>query len=319
MLTQLIGLSYDEAAIVCGVPVGTMPFTRGLRPRRAHGRPCAGRSGRRMRRPRLRTFTVRVIEADSRLELRWRSGADVLVPDYDGHSYLRVGPKGVKENQQSNAVYLNRSRLGSATIPDGLKPDGPPVWKRISTDPVARWHDHRIHWMSSSLPPQVAGKTGRRQLIQDWEVPVIQGSTGFTVTGTLFWVPGAIPALAVLVGIAFGIRGSTGAGFGRLFSVGYVSIAAWLLAADAVVLRLRRHDDARYLLTFAAGLMFVVGGLAEFTVLSGTRVPFAFSVGLARWCIAVTLGLGFGLAVAGVLLTRPAPTVTPTVNPAVGM
>ena len=24
MLTQLIGLSYDEAAIVCGVPVGTI-------------------------------------------------------------------------------------------------------------------------------------------------------------------------------------------------------------------------------------------------------------------------------------------------------
>ena len=304
------------------------------------------------------TFTVRVIEAGSRLELRWRSGADVLVPDYDGQPYLRVGPKGVEENQQSNAVYLNRSRLGSTTIPDGLKPEGPSKWKRISLDPVARWHDHRIHWMSSSVPPQVAGETGRRQLIQDWNVPVTQGSAAFTVAGTLFWVPGpsparfliiaavlaaaliglslrarrtatgarhaatgAIPPLALLVaadavhlvGISFGIRSSAGAGFGRLFSVGYVSIAAWLLAGVAVVLLMRRRDDALYLLTFAAGLMFVVGGLADFTVLSRTSVPFAFSVGLARWCITSTLGLGSGLAVAGVLLTRPVPTVTATV------
>ena len=53
--------------------------------------------------------------------------------------------------------------------------------------------------------------------------------------------------------------------------------------------------------------MFVVGGLADFSVLSRTSIPFAFSVGIARWCIAVTLGLGLGLATAGVLLTRPTP------------
>ena len=86
--------------------------------------------------PQATTFTVQVIEAGSRLELRWRSGDVVVVPDYDGYPYLRIGSKGVEENQQSNAVYLNRSRLGSTTIPDGLKPDGPPEWKRISTEPV---------------------------------------------------------------------------------------------------------------------------------------------------------------------------------------
>ena len=302
--------------------------------------------------PRTTAFSVRVVEAGSRLELRWRSGDDVLVPDYDGHPYLRVGPKGVEENQQSNAVYLNRSRLGSTTIPDGLKPDGPPQWKLLATEPVARWHDHRIHWMSSSAPPQVAGKTNQRQLIQDWDVPVTQGGLGHHVSGTLFWVPGpsptsflgaaavlaaaligfalwarrsasgvrrsclaVIPAVVVLVvadalhlfGIAFGIEGSTASGFGRLFSVGYVSIAAWVLAATATALLLRRRDDALYLVTFAAGLMFVVGGLADFSVLSRTSIPFAFSVGIARWCIAVTLGLGLGLATAGVLLTRPTP------------
>jgi hypothetical protein len=310
--------------------------------------------------PAPRTFSVRVIEAGSRLELRWRSGADILVPDYDGHPYLRIGRDGVQENQQSNAVYLNRSRLGSTAIPDGLRPDGPPEWKRIATEPVARWHDHRIHWMSSALPPQVAGRTDQRSHIQGWDVPLTQGSTTYHVNGVLSWVPGpsplpylgvsavlaaaliglaiwsrstaagvrraclaAVPALVVLVaadavhlaGIAFGIRSATGTAFGRLFTVGYVSIAGWVLSVIAVVLLVRRRADALYLVTFAAGLMFVVGGLADYSVLSRTSVPFAFPVGVARWCIAVTLGMGLGLGVAGVLLTRPLPRALDPATP----
>ena len=81
-------------------------------------------------------YQAKVIETGNRFELRWKSGPELLVPDYDDHPYLRIGPKGVEENQQSNAKYLNSSRLGSTDIPDGLKPEGPPQWKRISTRPI---------------------------------------------------------------------------------------------------------------------------------------------------------------------------------------
>jgi hypothetical protein len=77
--------------------------------------------------PSSEAYQARVIETGNRFELRWKSGAELTVPDYDDHPYLRIGPKGVEENQQSNAKYLNSSRLGSTNIPDGLKPEGPPA------------------------------------------------------------------------------------------------------------------------------------------------------------------------------------------------
>ena len=50
-------------------------------------------------------FSAGKVEAGSRLELRWRSGPEVLVPDYDGHPYLRIGPKGVDRAQASGGVF----------------------------------------------------------------------------------------------------------------------------------------------------------------------------------------------------------------------
>ena len=61
-------------------------------------------------------FTLRSIEAGSRLELRWLSGDEIQVPDYDGHPYLRIGSAGTFENTQSNSTYLNRDRNGATQI-----------------------------------------------------------------------------------------------------------------------------------------------------------------------------------------------------------
>lgn len=293
-------------------------------------------------------FAVRVIEAGSRIEVRWRRGPALVVPDYDGHPYLRIGPAGVEENTQSNAVYLNRTRSGGAAIPTDLRPEGPPTWQRTSAEPVARWHDHRIHWMGSSTPVRDGG---REQVVYpDWQIAVRSGSTAYVVHGELRWVPGpsplpwyalavavtallvgpalwagrdrarrrlvravAVAALGLLVvcdgvhlfGIAFGTIGPVGAALGRVVSIGYTSLAAWVMAAVAAVLLARGREDALYLAVFSAGLMTVVGGIADAAVLARSAVPFAFGVGVARPVIALTLGLGIGVAVAGVLLTRP--------------
>jgi hypothetical protein len=302
--------------------------------------------------PQTGGFAVQVIEAGSRLELRWKSGAQIEVADYDDRPYLRIGPKGVEENQQSQAVYLNRSRQGSDLPPANLNPDGPPQWKRISTEPVARWHDHRVHYMGTSIPPIVNGKEDQRVVISPWTVSFVQGNVKTDVTGQLLWVPGPSPltywllagavALAILAialwagmsaakrmkavrivsaltvllvivdaihlfGIAFGIRGTFAQGLGRVFTVGFVSIAAWLLAIIGVVLALRRRSDAPYLLTFAGGLMAIVGGFADLVVLSRSSIPFAFGANVVRLSVTLTIGLGIGVALAGILLTRPIP------------
>ena len=106
-----------------------------------------------------------------------------------------------------------------------------------------------------------------------------------------------------LAGIAGGVLG--GSVVGRFLSVGWASVAAWIMVVVAVVLLVRGRDDALYLLTFAGGTITLVGGMADLTVLSRSSVVFAYSITLARTVVALTLGLGVGLVVASVLLTRP--------------
>jgi hypothetical protein len=304
-------------------------------------------------------FTLKSIEAGSRLELQWENGPEIVVPDYDGFPYLRIGSNGTFENQESNATYLNRDRNGSANIPDGLNPKGKPRWKKISSDPIARWHDHRAHRMGGD-PPQVRKQPGRAHLVQRNELEILQGAdaNGQMQSGTrkfkavveVRWKPGpsSMPwlafagALAVgiaawslvggrtirgrkrlripltlavltlvvvdvvhLLGIAFGVRGTVGEGLGRAATIGFGSFAAWIAAFAGLALFLKRRDDGLYLVTFAAGLMALVGGFSDMSSLGQTSVPFAFSTIVARVVITLTIGLGVGLLVAGVLLTRP--------------
>jgi hypothetical protein len=308
--------------------------------------------------PTSKAYEANVIETGNRFELRWKSGPELIVPDYDDHPYLRIGPKGVEENQQSNAKYLNSSRMGSTNIPDGLKPEGPPEWKRISTEPVARWHDHRIHRMTADLPEPVAKDPNKTHIIDTAPVLFSAGSTLVTATTEMRWIPGPSPVpyfvlaglLAVvalgaalwarnnlarrrvavkivcalctvlvvadvvhLVGISFGVVGPLGEALGRMVSVGFVSLAAWAITLTGMVLALRNRLDAPYLLTFGAALMAVVGGLADLGILSKSSLPVAFGDGgpaLVRLLVAITIGLGIGVAIAGVLLTTPIRTLS---------
>ena len=302
--------------------------------------------------PTTTTFTATSIEATSRIELRWLSGPTLEVLDYDGYPYLRVGRDGVEQNQQSFAVYLNKDRNGATQVPENLKPEGPPTWKKVSSQTVVRWHDHRAHWMGNVKPDGVRARPNERQVVQPFSFVVKQGGRTYTVSGSLEWIPGPSPipllslavaiglaliamaiwtgtrpdrrmkvrlavaagALALLaidaahlVGIAFGVRGSTSSAFGRMLSVGFVSIVAWLLLLIGSALVIRRRFDAYYLLVLGAGLVTVIGGISDFGVLSRSNSPFAFSVGLLRILVALTLGLGLGLVVACVLLTRRNP------------
>lgn len=295
--------------------------------------------------PAAEGFSVKVVEAGNRLEVKWQSGPEIVINDYDDHPYLRIGPTGAFENRQSNAVYLNADRRGATTIPSGLRPDGPPEWRKLHRAPVVRFHDHRVHWMGTSPPPQVEAARGRGHLIQTWEVPINRGNTSFVVSGDLRWVPGPspIPPLAAagalgllsvgavamfasrghfrralmifsgmlgslvvvdavhLFGIAFGVKG--GSGFGRVVSIGWVSLAAWVIALLTIVALRGQRMDALYVGVFAAGIVTLVGGLSDLSILSSSSLPFAFSNGVARAAIALTLGLGIATVITGVILT----------------
>jgi len=147
--------------------------------------------------------TVRVVEAGGKLELTNHSSQPVLVLGYDNEPYLRVGPSGVQENERSPSTWSNRSAVPPKTRPPaGLDPSAAPRWRRLSTVPVAIWHDHRSHWAGPGDPPAVRAARGRTQVVvPDWRVPLRVGSQTVIVSGEIEWVPGPAPWLWIAVAV----------------------------------------------------------------------------------------------------------------------
>ena len=144
--------------------------------------------------PRIPGLSVRVVDLGNHLELVNRTAVDVIVLGYGGEPYLRVGPDGVFENENSAATYLDRTRYGTTPVPSFATTQNAtthPRWKRISGGETVRWHDHRIHWMGAGAPPQVqVAPSGLHHLGPPWHVAMLYGTRRIAVTGQLDWVPG---------------------------------------------------------------------------------------------------------------------------------
>ena len=109
---------------------------------------------------------------------------------YRDDPYLRIGPDGVYQNRRSTATYLNRSRKGTTKPPPEAEAGGDPVWEKVSSGTVARWHDHRIHWMLIQNPPTVRANPDQRHVvIPQWVIPMKLGSQAVQVKGDLVWQP----------------------------------------------------------------------------------------------------------------------------------
>jgi len=290
-------------------------------------------------------LSVRVIEDGSRLELT-NHGPEVVVLGYDGEPYLRVGPHGVFENTLSPATYLNCSRKGCPISPVA-NAEAPPQWKQISSGQTVRWHDHRTHWMGGQPPPDVRRAPGQVHHRPPWTVSLVQGDTHIALTGRLTWVPGQSPGswlllalglavvaaalgvfgywglpLAVLVAVltindfyhAVGIAWSFGGGFwtkvGKLFSGSFYSTIGWMLGVVAVWLLARRRIDGLYAAVFAGISAALFTGLLDITVLSRSQAPFDGLIGVDQLTVAVSLGLGTGVAVAAFVALRRLPRDT---------
>lgn len=157
--------------------------------------------------PSLPGLHLEVLEFADRLVLSNHTGQTVTVYGYQGEPYARVLANGAVEvNERSPAYFLNQSFYGAVNVPSAASPGAKPAWTLIDRTGQLEWHDHRIHWMSPALPPQVKDK-GKRTRIFDWQVPISVGTQRGAVDGQLFWVPeqgtktpvAAIVALVVLV------------------------------------------------------------------------------------------------------------------------
>jgi hypothetical protein len=291
--------------------------------------------------PTLPGLHIKVIEAGSRVELSYTGTKTIYVLGYVDEQYLRIDKRGVFQNLNSPATYINKTRNG-VDPPDDVDPRKKPEWEKVSSGRVARWHDHRIHFMGGFNPPPVRNSPGTRHVINDdWKVKVTDGTTTAVAHGSLVWVPGPSPApmlllalvlmagllllawrvspfipvavaTAVLVvvdvvhayAIGFANAGAFGTKLALTFSSSIVSVPAWAVGIGAVVLLLRKRVDGFFAAVFCGAIVAVVGGLADLTVLSRSTVPFALSASVARPIVAASLGLGIGVAAASGLAIR---------------
>ena len=301
--------------------------------------------------PEMETLTVRVVEVGSRLELINRTGERVIVRGYQEEPYLRIDPEGgVFINERSPATYLNADREGSLQPPPDADPSAEPEWERIDDGVVARWHDHRAHWMGTRDPPPVRDAPGETHVvIPEWEITVDVDGEEVIVTGDLTWIPGpsaapwlalsavlalavaaaaftqrARPLLATTVGVlvlvdmvhvggeAASGAGGFAAGLGAVLSGSYFSLAAWAAGGLAIRMLLRGSADGTFAAGLAGAIIALFGGVADAADLTRSQVPFGLGDVAARLLVSLSLGLGLGLVIAAVIRLRrdPAPKST---------
>jgi hypothetical protein len=231
--------------------------------------------------PPLAGLSVRAVDAGTQLELINHTGRAIEVLGYGGEPYLTVAPDGVYQNANSPAAYLNETLTGGAAPPSTATVAAVPAWQKLSSTPAVLWHDHRAHWMSSSLPPSVASSPDPPHAVATWSVSLRDGVRTFAVTGRLDWVPRPAPAAwwagALLLGAAV-----AGLGFRRL------------RAADLA-------------LGLSGACLALFAGAANAALFAHPIPPVPFAGGLARTLVLLCIGGGAGLAgVTALWMRRPA-------------
>jgi hypothetical protein len=294
--------------------------------------------------PSLPGLTVKVVEVGSRLEVENRTGKELIVLGYKGEPYLRIGPDGVYENRLSPATYLNKSRKGGTPTEAAEKAKvGDTDWAKTSSEPVARWHDHRIHWMGNINPPEVRNSPDTRHVIKmsaddtQWVVAMRLDNQDVVAKGDLVWQPGPSPlpwfaiilvslAAVVVIGrrswssglaaviallLAIDVFHVVGLGLANAGTIGFrltksitqspYEPVAWVIGILAIVWLRRGRTDGLSLAVVAGLQIALLGGIGDLNALSRTVVPFGFGANLARLVVALSAGLGLGIAVAAVM------------------
>jgi hypothetical protein len=296
--------------------------------------PTNYRTGVRGIEPAIPGLEARNVTGD-RLELVNETGEEVLVLGYRLEPYLRVGPDGAFENRRSPSAYANRFATAPASIPAEFDPAAAPEWRRIGDRPRVAWHDHRAHW-SGPDPQAVTGAPGRRHVVTpNWQIPLRMGERTLLLEGDVTWVPGPSPwpwALAAVAVLAIALAAARGPRRAQVLAVvallavaaDVVHTAGALLASDAPVsaelngtvttvagwavsglaayrLLRGRAESAAVFLLLGGVLLTLAGALPDLSALGRSQLPTAVGPVVTRAAIAVTLGLGAAMVVAGLL------------------
>ncbi len=170
--------------------------------------------------PQLAGLSVQVLAGDDELRVRNDTGRELVIQGYEGEPYLRFGANGgVFRNVNSPATYLNRERYGGVEVPAAASKDAEPDWERVARGRAYDWHDHRIHWMSTTDPPAVRKAPGEPHHVFDWQVSGTAGATPLAINGSLDYTPppassfdplliAPLVALALAGGILWWVRRS---------------------------------------------------------------------------------------------------------------
>jgi hypothetical protein len=159
--------------------------------------------------PRVPGVEFRVLDYDSHYQVLDEHGHEVVIYGYNEEPYARILRDGtVQVNRRSPATYLNEDRFAEVKVPAYADPKAKPQWETIDHSGTFVWHDHRMHYMSPDLPPQVTDES-RKTKIFDYAIPIsIDGRRG-DVNGTLYWVgPANTSKLPfILIGVAIVLGG----------------------------------------------------------------------------------------------------------------
>lgn len=268
---------------------------------------------------------LRVVENGSKLEARNTTRTDVVVRGYQNEPYAKVGPGGVFVNENSPAYYLNTDRFGVTTVPASADPRKAPRWRKVSGEHSFRWHDHRTHWMQTTLPPLVSQAPDEFHEISRWTITLDHDGRTLTGSGTLAWVPGPAPwlwfgavlVLAALV-VALGRVVPVAAGAVALvvvsdaahsvgvslleglspvnFVVGLLpQFAVWAIGGLAVWLLVRRRDGGPWAAAIVGVCVAVASGFPDLPVFWRSSAPTVLPLTVDRLAVVVALGAGLGL------------------------
>lgn len=298
-------------------------------------------------------FEVRIVEVTGQVELSLDGATEVVVLGYEGEPYLRVTPSGVERNRRSPATYLNRSARPTEPAPATADPDASPEWELITRDTVARWHDHRAHWMGTGAPPHSDDGKEPGDLVASFSIDVTVDGRAVAIHGELRWLPAApwwpwILGAVVLFGViaiasrsafrpvAGGVlalltaaevahvvglwAANPGSLVGRIGANAFSLIVIALCSRAAVrVVRKSTYGAAPSVL-FAGLAAATVGGIGDFTNLTRSQLPTALDAGIARLLVTCALGGGLGLILAASRHLRPpgATATTGSAQPAGG-
>jgi len=220
----------------------------------------------------------------------------------------------------------------------------PPSWHRTGDGHSVRWRDRRTRWERPAPAAVGAAPDQSHVVIPQWLIGLRRGDVDATVSGSITYVPGPSPApwlavagvvlvatvagglmrrwgaalsaaVALIVAVdvvhSFGIAAASHdpllVQIGRIVLGGIVATLGWIVGAAAIGPLQDEREGGVVGAAVAGFLLAAFSGVGDFTVLTRSQVPFAFSASAARAAVALTMGVGFGLALAALLVFRRHP------------